>query len=391
MKNKILILVTFLIASILANKVQAREANNEFAFKLYKQYDDSKENVFVSPYGVSLAASLVYDGAKDATKKEMQNLFNFEYNKQMFKEDYAEEYNLTISKNYDLFKSSSLWISDNYILLLDYMKDINGFYNSKMEALDFIREPAESKKDVNKWIEKTTNGKFKEIVSNEVNEDTKLILLNAVSLKADWNRGFDKTKTKVEEFFVTEKKKIQVKTMHADANFLYAENDDVKALSIPYKGNELEMLVLLPNKKGLKALDKYLEKKELNKLEMQMEVDKVNVSLPKFNINKKLNLKNVLLSLGLETSFNEKADFSGITGDPEIYIDDIIQKVSFKVDEKGGKDSVILTKDGEIANNPVGLESESRTFKANHPFIFLIKHKYDGTILFMGRMTNPNL
>jgi serpin B len=219
-----------------------------------------------------------------------------------------------------------------------------------------------------------------------------LVLINAIYFKANWANPFDPKDTKNAPFWITKKKKVAVPMMNKKQFSAYMETKQLQILQLPYQGagkyndkNRLSMTILLPRKKnGLAKLEKMLTASKLDKLFKQLDWQKVQVSLPKFKINSKFNLSRTLQRLGMTDAFNSKADFSGIDGTKNLSLDSVIHQAFVEVNEKGTEaaaaTAIFMTR---------GLAPKVPEFRADHPFIFLIRHNDSGNILFMGRVVNP--
>lgn len=365
-------------------------ANNKFAFDLYSELDKSEdENIFYSPYSISAALAMTYEGAKEQTADEMKSVFHFP-EKSILRPNFAAIYN-NINKgaeDYELRTGNALWVQQDYPFLEDYTSRVEKYYSGKAANLDFVKETEKSRQTINSFIGEQTNNKIKDLIpTGFLNSMTRLVLTNAIYFKGIWEWEFDKSDTREEDFKVTPDNIVKTQMMNMDpdkARFNYADTGDLQILELPYKGDEISMLVLLPTE-NLDAIEPTLTAEKLDEYKSQMEETKLDsISLPKFEFDTKYFMKETLGALGMPTAFSEGADFSGMTGKRDLFISFVIHQAYIKVDEQGTE---------AAAATAVGMELTAvmprNVFRADHPFIFVIQEKETGNILFLGRVVDP--
>jgi serpin B len=374
---------------------EVSNANNQFAMDMY--FDLSKtntENLFFSPYSIYSALAMTYEGANGATAEEMKNVFYFPENN-ILRPNSAAIYNIINKKekSYELRTGNALWAQKEFSFLPEYFNLIEKYYGGKAVNLDFINELEKSRLTINDFILKQTNYKIKDLLQqNDLTDDTKLVLTNAIYFKGDWKYEFDKKDTMDLNFKVNSNNIIKIPTMimsPEDKKFNYFENDLLQIIELPYKDNELSMLVLLP-KDNVSSLEKVLSYAKLNEWKKSMtqkEVSKIN--LPKFKFDTRYYLQNNLSDMGMPTAFSRSAaDFSKMNGDTRLMISKVIHQAFVSVDEKGTEaaaaTAVIMI--AKSMPNPVA----NIIFNADHPFIFIIQENETNEILFLGRMVNPS-
>jgi len=365
-------------------------ANNKFAFDLYPQLDKSENgNLFYSPYSISAALAMTYEGAKGKTADEMKSVFHFPESN-ILRPNFAAIYN-DINKgarDYELRTGNALWVQQDFPFLADYKTKVEKYFGGKAANLDFVSEGEKSRQTINSFIGEQTNNKIKDLIpTGFLNAMTRLVLTNAIYFKGTWQWEFDTSDTRDSDFKITSTNIVKTPMMNMDpdkASFNYADTGDLQILELPYKGDEISMLVLLPSE-NLDAIETTLTAEKLNEYKSKMKETKLDsISLPKFEFDTKYFMKDVLSALGMPTAFSESADFSGMTGKRDLFISFVIHQAYVKVDEKGTE---------AAAATAVGMQFTSirpRTdFRADHPFIFLIQDKETGNILFFGRMVDP--
>lgn len=379
-------------------------ANNKFAFDLYSELDKSEQgNIFYSPYSISAALAMTYEGANGQTAKEIKSVFHFPENN-ILRSNFAAIYNDLNQKNkaFELKTGNALWVQNNFLLLKNYTSKVENYYGGKAANLDFVSKPEESRQTINSFIEQQTNNKIKDLIPEGlIDSMTRLVLTNAIYFKGTWKWGFSTSDTRNENFKITENNTVKTPMMHMNPNkatFNYADLDTVQILELPYKGEKISMLLLLPkqgedfdretgkiirSKHTLKDINLSFEK--LNEYKSQMKETKLDsISLPTFEFDTKYSMGDTLSNLGMPSAFSSGADFSGMTGNKDLFIGFVIHQAYIKVNEKGTE---------AAAATAVGMKLTSAMptnfFRADHPFIFIIQEKETGNILFMGRVTDP--
>lgn len=365
-------------------------ANNRFAFDLYSQLNKSeKGNIFYSPYSVSAALAMTYEGAKGQTADEMKSVFHFP-DSNILRPNFAAIYNGINkgAKDYELKTGNALWVQQDFPLLSDFTNRVEKYYGGKAANLDFVKESEKSRQTINSFISEQTNNKIKDLIpSGFLNDMTRLVLTNAIYFKGTWQWEFDTSDTRNEDFRITPDNSVKVPMMNMDpkkASFNYADTEDAQILELPYRGDKISMLVILPTK-DLASIESSLTAEKLNEYKAKMKETKLDsVSLPKFEFDTKYFMNDTLSALGMPTAFSGNADFSVMTGKKDLYIGFVIHQAYVKVDEKGTEAA------GATA---VGMQLTAvmprNIFRADHPFLFLIQEKDTGNILFFGRVVNP--
>jgi len=365
-------------------------ANNEFAFDLYFELNkNEKGNIFYSPYSISGALAMTYEGAKAQTADEIKSVFHFPESN-ILRPNFAGIYNdiNKENKDYELKTGNALWVQKDFPLLEDYMTRVEKYYGGKAATLDFVKETEESRLTINRFIEEQTKEKIKNLIPiGSVGASTRLVLTNAIYFKGIWEWEFDKSDTFEEGFIITPDNVVKTPMMHMSpekTKFNYAETEDLQILELPYKGEKISMLILLPNE-NLETIESSLTEEKLDEYKLQMEETKLDsISLPRFEFDTKYFMKNTLATLGMPIAFSGNADFSGMTGKKDLFISQVIHQAYVGVDEKGTEAAAataVIMK--ELAIMPTNI------FKADHPFMFVIQEKDTGNILFLGRVVDP--
>jgi serpin B len=368
------------------------DANNQFAFDLYSKLDESEEgNIFYSPYSIFSALAMTYEGAKGQTAEEMKSVFHFPEN-HVLRPNFAAIYNGINQerKSYELRTGNALWCQQSFPFQQDYMDRVATYYGGKAANLDFENEPEQSRQTINSFIEEQTNNKIIDLIpAGSLNALTRLVLTNAIYFKGEWEWEFAKYATDDKKFTITSENIVQTPMMHmnpGEIKFNYANLEDLQILELPYKGDDISMLILLPTA-DLSVIESSLTSEKLVEYKKSMqETSLEDIYLPKFTFDTKYFMKETLSSLGMPTAFGGSANFSGMTLASQLYISEVIHQGFVQVDEEGTEAAAAVA---VIMMYSVDSPPPKPVFNADHPFIFLIQEQGTGHILFIGRVTDP--
>jgi serpin B len=373
--------------------------NTQFAFDLYRQlaadpqYTD--QNLFFSPYSISSALAITYEGARGTTADEIRTVLHLPANDTLRREGFsAIDAGLNHGDaNYTLRTANALWAEKTHQFLPEYIDVAEHWYSANATNLDFAGNPEGSRQTINRWVEGETEDKIKDLLpAGSIDSMTALVITNAVYFKGTWVKQFDTNETSEEEFRVGPNETVRVPMMHRtdeDAVYGYTETDTLQVLEMPYvHGNETElaMLVLLPVSDNLTAAEEVLDAEEIANLQRSLVPQRVKVSFPKFTLDTDYSLPPTLAAMGMPTAFSMDADFSGMDGTDMLFVSDVVHKAFVDVNEEG-------TEAAAATGVVVGIKSARPetvpVFRADHPFVFLITEKDSGTVLFVGRIINP--
>jgi len=367
--------------------------NNAFAVDLYGQLRKQDGNLFFSPESISTAFAMAYAGARGSTASQMAKTLHFTLPPDSLHPAMGA---LLASLNaehpgYQLYVADALWAEKDFPFLDAYLKLTSSDYGAGFNRVDFKAAPEAARQTINQWVEQKTENKIKDLIPpRAITPATRLVLTNAIYFKGDWETKFDKAQTQDEDFHLDAAQTVKAPLMHIESKFGYFSGGTFQALSIPYKTSELSLVVLLPNDTtGLPALEQSLTaanvKQWLNQLNS---VRKVILTLPKFKMTNQFELSNALGSLGMTQAFQPgNADFSGMTGKRDFWISSAIHKAFIDVNEEGTEAAAataIVMRSNAAARDQVPI-----VFRADRPFVFLIRDNRSGAILFLGRVTNP--
>lgn len=365
------------------------EANNRFAFDLLEELKKSEdgENLFFSPTSIHMAFSMTYNGADGETLEEMANVLHIkDFNKEEVNQANASFLSKTLEKDFSatLNIANSLWIQKDYPFLEEFVTKTKDYYLAEVREMDFLDK--KSLDEINGWVEKKTSGKIKKLL-DQIRPDTVAYLINAIYFKGDWEYPFEESQTFEDDFHLADGEKKLHPFMSQMREFPYFEDDFIQGIELPYKDNELSMIVLLPKEgKTLADLRKQLSFEQWNSWLSQFQETQGRILLPKFTTEYSVTLNDALINLGMPTAFTGLADFSQMVENDGVYIDEVRHKSFIEVNEKGTE---------AAASTSVAIV-ETAAFdqfemEVNRPFFFAIKDNESGMILFMGEIHEPEM
>ncbi len=372
------------------------KANNEFALKLYSKLakDNEGENLFFSPYSISTALAMTYEGAESKTAEEIREVFGFPEEDDARRPAMAALYNRLNPENpeYELKTANALWIQDSFKILNDFTDTIERYYVGSAKNVDFEGDTEKSRETINDWVAQKTNDIINELFpEGSITPLTRLVLTNAIYFKGDWVMEFDEDLTEDSPFRVNDTTTVDVPMMRSiERKYGYYEDDSVQILELGYKGDRLSMLVILPEDEDLASLEETISLEKVSEWREGIVERDLNIYLPKFKLDTKYDLKKQLDSLGMPLAFTPPsqngADFSGITGKRDLFVGAIVHDAFISVDEVGTEAAAAT---GVEMRLEMAMEGPP-VFRANRPFLFLIQEKESGNILFLGRVINPS-
>jgi serpin B len=285
--------------------------------------------------------------------------------------------------------ANGLWAQKGNPFLPAFLDIARKQYEANVNQSDFRTSAEAVRHEINDWVGQKTKGKITDLIpQGMLTPMTRLVLVNAIYFKGRWSTQFKKTSTTNAPFSVTGVRKVQAPLMNITENFNYAEPEGLQVLELPYVGNDVSMVVLLPRENdGLKTLENSLTAPKLYEWLGLLHSQKVNVFLPKFKLTDQFSLVKTLASMGMLAPFSPQADFSGMDGGHDLFISDVVHKAYVDVNEEG-TEAAAATGVGMHAL-AVRRPEPVPVFRADHPFIFLIRDTRSGSILFLGRLVDP--
>jgi len=367
----------------------------DFAFRFYRFQSEAKgnENICVSPVSLQIALGMTYAGAKNLTAKEMSDVLGFSEDMNLFLKEMSvyHQHLKSAEENQDITFSlaNRIYVEQTYKLLEAFMSDMDKHFGGSFEVVDFMNNPREAEKIINKWVETVTNERIKQLIPDGMlKSSTLMVLVNAIYFKSQWKYAFDEELTEEMGFYAGERGRVERMFMKGELkNIRYAAYKQWQVLELPYVTEDFSFLVVLPNKSTATDLntripdgDDYLEMLSM------LSPHHVYVELPKFKVESAFELEKMMAQMGMPLAFTDDADFSGMSGKRDIKIDKILQKVFFEITEKGSEaaaaTAVVMVR---ITSVSPGQDREPIRFIANRPFIFILKENKYNTPLFIGQ------
>ena len=360
---------------VMAQTNQQANNNNKFAFELSKTLSSKTENVFISPYSISSALAMTYLGAKNNTKTVMENTMHYDKNTTKNFKSLNKTMKSYNDSNLALDIANALWIEKDFKLKFCFKRKNKKYFKSAVY-------PKTTADEINKWASDNTNDKIKEIVDDNDVKSSKLILTNAVYFNAEWKYPFITKSTRKDKFTTADNKEVKVDMMFHKEKYKYFENKGLQAIELPYKGDNLSMIVIMP-KTDISNFNLNNYTDVINGLK----TEEIKLYLPKFEFESSFKLKDALSTLGMKEAFTPSADYSGISKQ-KLFISNVIHKTYIGVNEKGTEAAAVTA---VLMRLTSAKPHSTKEFKVNRPFIVIIKDMKTNSILFMGSIVNPNL
>jgi serpin B len=376
------------------------EGNSAFAFDLYrflvKQQED--DNLFYSPYSISLALAMTYAGARGETEAQMADALHFTLSQDdlhpafnVLDQELAQRGEGAEGKDPEGFRlniANAIWGQKDYPFLDTFLDALAENYGAGLRVLDFAGAPEESRVAINDWVSEQTEGKIENLIPQGlIGPLTRLVLTNAIYFNAAWANPFEENATKEGPFTLLDGSEVTVPMMRQTESFGYTEGDDYQAVELPYDGREMSMVILLPETGAFETLEDSLELEQVQAIVENLEYGQVALTMPKFEFDSGFNLKDALMAMGMLAAFSAEADFSGMTGDRALSIAEVIHKAFVSVDEEGTEAAAataVVMVESAMPGQPVEVTID-------HPFIFLIRDIETGAVLFVGRVVDPSM
>lgn len=373
--------------------------NNDFAVDLYGQLAATPGNLFFSPYSIDSALAMTLNGARTETAAQMRTVLhsslsprrmNAAFSALSSELDNIPQVNGTAA--YDLAVANALYGQSSFTFNPGFLQTLQQDYGAPLNLVDFKQNADQAAQTIDDWVAQQTNNKIQDLFApGSIPDNTRLVLVNAIYFLGNWDNKFDPNQTENQPFHLGNgQPDVTVPIMRQTEVLSYMENDQAQVLDIPYVAEKLSMVILLPRSvDGLSALESKLTAGKLSRWMDQLSGYQVSVFLPKFQLTSQFELAPTLGDMGMVDAFDNNADFSGITTSKRIEINQVVHKAFVDVSE-AGTEAAAATGVGFGVDIVGSAIYPPANFRADHPFIFLIRDNVSGAILFMGRVTNPN-
>jgi len=374
------------------------DGNSDFAFDLYQAVREMDGNLFYSPYSISLALAMTYAGARGETEQQMADTLHFILTQDRLHPAF-NSLDIKLSQRGEGAKGkdgegfrlnivNAIWGQKDYEFLSEFLDTLAENYGAGLRPLDFIKAPEQSRITINDWVSDQTEGKIEDLIPQGLIDTwTRLVLTNAIYFNAAWQYPFEEDATRDGTFYLLNGDEITVPMMKQMESFGYVEGDDYQAVELPYDGREISMVILLPTAGQFESFDDLLDAQRLDKIIGRLEYREVALTMPKFEFESSFRFGEILATMGMPVAFVwEVADFSGMTGNRDLFIADVIHKAFVSVDEAGTEAAAATAVVMPTAMPP----EEPVEVTVDRPFIFLIRDIETGAILFVGRIVDPS-
>ncbi|XP_068019074.1 ovalbumin-related protein X-like [Melanerpes formicivorus] len=387
-------------------------ANAEFSFDVFKglKVHHASDNFFYSPLSIIAALAIVYLGARGNTEYQMEKVLHFSkiaglgetFLTKGQKSKCGRSVNIHIlfkellsdiaepKANYSLHIAKRLYTEKTYSILPIYLKCMKKLYRAGLETVNFKTASNQARQLINSWVRNQTNGQIRDFLEpGSVDSSTALVLVNAIYFKGIWKTAFKEEDTREFPFRVRkqESKPVQMMCQNSTFRLSVVAEEKIKILELPYAGGDLSMLILLPDDiSGLEQIENKISFEKLMEWTSPnvMEKRRVKVYLPRMKFERKYNLTSVLTALGMTDLFSPLANLSGISSAESLKVSEAIHEACMEVNEEGTSMASSAAVVGDIKHSP-----EIEEFRADHPFLFWIRHNPTNSILFFGRYSSP--
>jgi serpin B len=372
------------------------DGNSVFAFNLYKLLSEEEGNLFYSPSSISAALAMTYAGARGDTEKQMADTLRFYLSQNqlhpafnVLDQELASRGEGAQGKDGEGFRLNTvnaIWGQQDYAFLTSFLDTLAENYGAGLRILDFVNETEPSRITINDWVSEETEGRIEDLIpQGAINAMTRLVLTNAIYFNAAWQYPFQEDATSPGVFYLLNGDEVTVPMMEQQESFSYTGGENYQAVELPYDGRELSMVILLPDSGQFETFEEAIEYQQVKDIMENLERREVRLTMPKFEFDSSFGLKKTLIDMGMPVAFSAGADFSGMTGNKDLFISDVIHKAFVSVDEAGTEAAAATAVIMELTAMP----ETPVEVTLNRPFIFLIRDIETGAILFLGRVMNP--
>jgi len=372
------------------------DGNTVFTLDLYQELKDKEGNIFYSPHSLSVALAMTYAGARGETEQQMAKALSFFLSQDRLHPTFNFLDQLLASRGegaqgkddegFRLNIVNDIWGQKDFTFLADFLDTLAVNYGAGLRILDFINEPEASRVAINDYIYEQTEEKIKDLIPEGVIDPmTRLVLTNAIYFNAAWLYPFSEDLTSDGIFHLLDGGEVTVPMMHQGESLGYTEGDNYQAVELKYDGEELSMIILLPEMGQFENFETALDAELLNDIINNLESKHVELTLPKWEYESSFMMKEVLEAMGMPIAFTDGADFSGMTGRRDLYIDEVIHKAFVSVDKAGTEAAAASA----VIMKLTAMPTDTAVVTVDRPFIYLIRDIETGAILFFGRVMNP--
>jgi serpin B len=370
--------------------------NTAFAFDLYRVLAQQDGNLFYSPYSISLALAMTYAGARTETERQMAQALHFTLAQDRLHPAW-NGLDLELArrgqgakgkdgKSFRLNIVNAIWGQKGFQFSSQFLDVLAANYGAGLRLLDFEKAGEAARVTINDWVKQQTEGRIQDLIPQGViDELTRLVLTNAIYFNAAWAMPFEPKLTEDGPFTLADGNQVTVPMMRQSESLGYAEGPGYQAVELPYDGRELSMVVLLPRPGEFASFERSLDAAQVETILKGLERNQVALVMPKWKFDSQFSLRDALVALGMRDAFTDAADFSGMTGSRDLYIQAVVHKAFVSVDERGTEAAAATA----VLMRLTAAPAQPVEVTVDRPFLFLIRDVQTGAILFVGRVMNP--
>jgi len=373
------------------------EGNTAFGFNIYRILSKTGDNIFYSPYSISAALAMTYAGARSESEQRIADTMQFMLPQSNL---HAAFNSMDIElgsrgqgakgkddKGFRLHVVNAIWGQKDFSFLPAFLDVLAENYGAGLRIVDYINETEKSRIKINSWVSEQTEQRIKDLIpAGALNAMTRLVLTNAIYFNAAWADQFNENATMNAPFYLIDGKEKSVSIMKNTASYRFAEGEGYRAVELPYDGGELSMVILLPQTGSFSTFQSSLNAGEVQNIIESLENRQITLSIPKFKFDSQFSLKEALTAMGMGPEFTPDADFSGMTGERDLFISDVLHKAFVAVDESGTEAAAATA----VIMKATAMPMQPLEITVTRPFIFFIRDIQTGAVLFIGQILNPD-
>ncbi|MBN1946010.1 MAG: hypothetical protein JW797_10060 [Bradymonadales bacterium] len=378
---------------------QVAAGNRTFAFDLYQALRGGDGNLFFSPYSISVALTMTYAGAQGQTESQMAstlhlplpqdqlhnvaNALDIELASRAVARDTTGE-----AQPFQLNLANALWGQVGYRFLPEFLDTLAVNYGAGLQLVDFAGNTEQARLTINSWVAEQTHDRIVDLLAPGILQTlTRLVLTNAVYFKANWAHQFQESATEEAPFHLLDGTQAMVPTMVETERLGYVRGPNCQVVVLPYVGEQVAMFIVLPDEGRFQEVEAGLNDQVVSGMIESMGIERIRLYLPRFRTEAEFNLTQTLAQMGMPDAMSiDLADFSGMTGERDLYISDVIHKAFVSVDESGTEAAAATAVVMSLRSAAISPPLEVRV---DRPFLFFIRDNPTGTILFLGRVLDP--
>lgn len=376
-----------------ANEQELVKADRSFSYDIFRRTvgRDNSENIFISPLSISMALGMTLNGAAGDTRSAMKEAMYLQgMDLPAINESYASLIELLSSAdpNVKMKLANSIWNRKGFLVSNDFIEKCEASFGARVDSLDFS-EPA-AVNTINQWVSDNTEGLIDTIIEGNISSETIMYLINAIYFKGDWQYQFDSDETSKKDFITSDDNLVQIDMMNQTNNLAAYVSDEVKMLDLPYGDSLFTMTLMMPGSHQT-PVEEFVQNKltadNMDEWISQLTEDTTNISVPKFNLEYEVMLNDILKTMGMEEAFDSSvANFTNINPDVPLFISQVKHKSFVEVNEEGTEAAAVTS----VSMGVTSTDPQIRTLSFDRPFLFLIRERTSGTVLFMGKVSNPS-